>query len=201
MIHEIGLELAAKLRAIGCTVPVVDGPEYGEPTTNARERIVIEHDEDGSDRFGPPRSQHSNPKHRYTRAIAGKITIYARSPSANATTWENRNRAEHILDLVLCKMCQVAAERKNLWQPVGGGFVRPRDLEQSPRPGGAVYELTFTFDRGVFEQTWDGDIRPTATLGPNAVRSRTAVSLAHSGDDDDDPNTVPAHAETACGGD
>lgn len=189
MIHEIGVELQAKLRAVRCPLPVVDGPEPTQTATNARERIVIEHD--GDDRFGPARSQHVNPKQRMTRAIGAKITIFAKSPEPGARPYEHRRRAEHILDLVLVAMGEVAAERKNAWAPTGGRFVRAPDLEASERPGGAVYELDLTFDRAVLVQTWAGEIRPEAALGANSIRSRTNVSLAT----DDDPTA----AKTACG--
>lgn len=201
MIHEIGLELQTKLRAQGLHVPVVDGPEFGETTTNARERIVLEHDEDGKDAFARPRSQRPNPKHRFTRGIAAKLTIFARSERAGASTWEHRRRAEHMLDMVLCALDLIAADRHNAWAPTGGGFTRAADLEQSAKPAGAVYELTFSFDRAVAMRTWAGDARPEITLGAGAVRSRTALSIAHGPDDDDDPNNVPATAVTACGGD
>lgn len=197
MIREIGRELQTELRLKGCPVPVVDGPEFGETTTNARERIVIEHDEEGSDSFAAPRSQHGNPKHRYTRSFAAKITIYARSENAGAPPWEHRRRAERILDMVLCSLDVVAAARKNAWRPSSGGFRRPVDLEQSAKPAGAKYVLTFTFDRGV---AWEGDANPEITIGTGGIRSRTAVSIMHASDDDDDPNNVPASAVTACGG-
>lgn len=196
MIHEIGIELQAHLRARGCPFAVVDR-ESMKTSSWARERVVIEHDEDG-DSFSNVVSQHKNPKHRMTRRIGAKLTIYAQSSKSGALEFEHRRRAEHVLDLVLGAMVEVAVARKNAWAPTRGRFVQPVDLEDSEKFGGVVYELAFTFDRAVHEQTWAGDIQPEMTLGANGIRSTTRVSLAGA-DDDGNPITIPATAETACG--
>jgi len=192
MMHEIGRELEARLQSKGCPLKVVDR-ERTKPAGWV-ERIVIE--EDG-DTFAPVRSQHINAKHRFTRAIGGKLTIYARSGSANATEWEHRRRAETILDLVLCAMAYVAAVRRNAWSPKSGAFVVPEDFADAERLGGAAYELKFAFDRGVLDRTWTGAIAAEASLA--GISSTTKVSLRGGADDDDNPLTVPATAETACG--
>ncbi len=199
MIHEVIAELGAHLLSRGCPLPVVEGPE--NPTTTwGRERIVVEHTFDGdADTYGPPRSQHKNPKHRHTRTVAYKLTIYSQSKGAGASLFEHCRRAEKILDMVLTSMDYVAAVRKDAWEPKGGKFITPEFLKGAESPGGAVYELKFTFDRAVATRTWAGSARPTATLGAGGVTSITKVSQAHGPDDDDDQTTVPATAETACG--
>jgi hypothetical protein len=196
MIREIGRELEMRLHAFGVPITVVDGPERGSTTTWGRERIVIEYD-DKADAFGPPRSQHVNPRHRYTVSEACKLTIYAQSTVAGPTVFEHRRRAKRLRDEVLHAMDYVAAVRKNRWNPVAGRFLTPPDLAGTDKPGGAVYELTFTFDHAVEIRTWVGAATPEGNVA--AVRSATRVSRAHGPDDDDDPNTPPASAETACG--
>jgi hypothetical protein len=187
MIREIGVELQAALRAKLCPVRVVDR-EQTNPAAFGRERIVIEHDE--GDSFVAPRGSRANPKHRFTRTMGAKVTIYAQSTGAGALEFEHRRRAEHILDLVLVALDDIARKRKNAWTPTGGGFVIPEALEDSERHGGAVYELRFTFDRAVFEQTWAGDIKPEATVGEGGVGigSTTRASIIGANDN-----------ETACG--
>lgn len=197
MIHEIGVELAARLVVSGTPFPVVDGPESTKTATWGRERIVIERS--GGDSFSAARSQHINPKHRRTRNIGGKITIYAQSPLSGATNFEHERRAEAVLDQVLVALDYVAAVRKNSWTPTGGEFVAPEDIKDSERRGGAVYELRFTFERAVMARTWANANRPEFTFGAGTLSSTTKVSMAHGADDDNDPNTVPATAETACG--
>jgi hypothetical protein len=198
MIHELGVELAARLGTQGVPLPVVDGPEPTTTTTWGRERIVIQH-ADGGDAFGPPRSQHINPKHRHTRTANYKLTIYAKSAAIGAAVFEHRRRAEHVLDKVLCAMDYVAAVRKNRWAPKSGGFITPPDLAASEKPGGAVYELSFTFDRAVIDRTWANAAAEEFTITADHLTSTTKVSQAQGPDDDSDPNNVPAAAETACG--
>lgn len=194
MIHEIGVELAAALKAKGYAAVVVDGPEATGSTSFARERIVIEHDADGTDKFGPALSQHKNPKQRMTRGIAAKLTIYAQTTTAGAMPFEHRRRAEHILDMVLVAMDGVAIARKNKWTPTGGKFVTPPDLAGSDAFAGASYALTFTFDRGVFDATWAGASRPEAAVGVGGVSitNTTNVTQANGPDGED--------VETGCGG-
>lgn len=199
MIHEIGVELQAELAAKGVPFRVVDGPEDTQTTTWGRERIVIERDEDRGDSFGPVKSQRANPKHRFTREIGAKITIYTQSTRSGAQGFEHFRRADHALDLVLVALDKVVRTRRNTLTISGGRFLRPADLENSERRGGAVYELTFTVDRAVYEQKWDGSIAGEWTVTPGSIANTTKVSALGGPDDDDNPQTPPATAETACG--
>lgn len=187
MIHEIGVELGKELASKGCPFAVIDGPEERPTTTFARERVVIEHDPSG-DSFGSRHTADKNPRTRLTRITGVKITIYARHPNGGAIYWEHKRRAEHVLDMVLIGIDVIAKTRKNLCAFKSGKFVKPEDLKDSETPGGAMYELLFTFDRGVADRNWDGTAQPTATVGDGTMRNRTVV-----GDSDGD-------TETACGG-
>jgi hypothetical protein len=189
MIHEIGTELGAKLSAKGCPLPVIDGPESTKTTTGARERIVIEHDEDAGDSFASAVTQHKNPKMRMIRNIGVKITIYAQAVSAGSTHWEHRRRAEHVVDLVMVALYDTLKIRRNGFQIKKAGFIQPSDLQASEAIAGAVYQVTLSIERGVYDQTWAGDKRPEGTLA--AVGSKTNVSLAHGPDD--------AMPEAGCG--
>lgn len=191
MIHEIGKELDARLKSRGVPLRVVDGPERGKPTTGARERIVIEHDTKAKDVFGPARSQRPNGKHVATRRMACKITVYAQSGVAGGKDFEHRRRAESVVDQIVVGLHEVAKARKNEWTPTGGAFVEAEDLKGSEVIAGAVYELTFLFDRGVEERDWDGDLRPTASP---PLASTTKVTLA-GGPDDQTVETGCAAAE------
>jgi len=185
MMHDIGKELAAQLAQQDCPFKVVDGPEATGTTTYARERIVVEYDE-GGDRFGPPRSPRPNPKHIMTRSVGGKITIYAQSGYSGAKEFEHRRRAEHALDMVLVGMHKVARLSKNSWTPTGGKFIQPADLENSERPAGAVYELSFTFDRAVVDRTWAGDALPETIIdgGEDGIGVDTETHVSVNGSED-----------------
>lgn len=157
MLHEIGVELHTALAAKGAGgFPVIDGPERRETTTFARERIVIEHDEQGADSFNAPIKSNPNPEMSWDRIIACKLTIYVKEPAKSATEWEHRRRANKLLDLVLVAMRAIAVGRKNFFSPRSGKFLLPTDLKQGETPGGAVYELKFTFSRGIADHKWDG---------------------------------------------
>ncbi len=176
MIHEIASELGARLSDKGVPIPVVDGPE--NPSTMwGRERIVVEH-ADEADSFGPPRSQHINPKHRFTRTMACKLTIWAKAQAPGASIFEHRRRAEKILDKAICAMAYVAAVRKNRWEPKSGKFITPPDLAGAENAAGAVYELAFNFDRAVMDQTWAGGNASEFTIAAYAMAGNPDLTFA-----------------------
>lgn len=173
MIHEVAVNLGQQLAGRKCPIQVVDGPDRRKPTTFGRERIVVEHDPNG-DGFGPTHiagpSKGIPPRNLITRHVGVKITIYAQNPNKGSAYWEHKRRAEHVLDMVLCALYVVAKVRKN-FLPVykSGRFVDPEDLQESETPGGAVYELYITYDRGVADRNWDGSADPTVTISPQMV--------------------------------
>lgn len=179
MIHDIGVEVAAHIAANGCPFPVIDGPEVRGTNTFSRERVVIEHDPAG-DSFLPRHQTDRNPRTRLTRVVGDKITIYAQCPNKGANYWEHIYRAEHVLDMVLIALDVVAKKRANLFVPRSGKFVLPDDLKPSETPGGAVYELLFTFDRGVAHRTWAGGILPTAEITAVAPNTGSGVTIVNS---------------------
>lgn len=191
--HEIALELTTELRAVGCPLQVVEGPEPSETATWGRERIVLEHAT--GDRFTAPLSQRTTPKYRFVRLVAAKLKIYAQTPRGGALAWEHRRRAEHVLDLVLVALEKVILARHNNFVVGSGGFFDPPDMQGTATRAGAAYELAFTVDRAVVPQTWDGELEETAG-GLGGLNSTTRVFLA---DDDNTASTPPATAEKACG--
>ncbi len=177
MIYEIAKELQTAIRAKDCPIPVY-GRDKKTPTGWLPERIVIEHDLQGTDVFSGPRSQRENPKHSFTRGIAAKATIYAKSPAASAAEFEHRRRAERILDTVLSGMRVVSADRKNRFLPKSGSFVVPADVEASDVHGGAAYTLKFVFDRAVKDTTFVGAARPEGTLARVAMSGSPNLTFA-----------------------
>jgi hypothetical protein len=168
LIHEIGVELAARIGSKGCPFAVYDGPERRPTTTFGRERIVIEHDPSG-DSFVSRHKADTNPRTLLTRTIGVKITIYAQAGTKGSIYWEHVRRAEHVLDMVLCGLSVVVKERANILTFRSGRIIDPPDLKPSETPGGAVYELFVTIDRGVADRNWDGSAGPTATVTPQLV--------------------------------
>lgn len=177
MIHQVTSELQAKLRAKHCPFPVVDGPErLGQ--VSWRERVVLERDDNG-DSFIAPKSQRDNPKQRAICVQGWKISIWAKSPNSNALEYEHCRRAEQVRDLVVCSLYEIAKVRCNGLGLGRGQFKTPEGLADSERNGGALYELLLTFERGIFDVTWQGEKAPEATIGENglSVSHTTEVSI------------------------
>jgi hypothetical protein len=166
LIHEIGRDLEAKLRAKGCAFTVVDREEF-KRTGWVSNRIVI--DETG-DTFGPARSQSINPRRYYTGNIGASIRVYAKSAKAGAKEFEHRRLARVVVDLCLVALRTIRAERKTGLAIGAGAFVEIEDLEGSSSKGGAVYDLAFTVERGVADRTFAGAIAAEANL--------TAIAMA-----------------------
>jgi hypothetical protein len=186
VIHEVGVDLGTYLVSKKCPFPVVDGPENRPTTTFARERVVIEHDPAG-DNFDAPHFAKVNPRPRLTRNTGVRVMIYAKHPRAGAIYWEHVRRAERVLDLVLSGLAVVAKQRANLVAFKSGKFIQPDDLKESETPGGAVYELLLTFDRGITDLAWDNTLMGTVTIAasgtgqgtaPGTITIQTAVQAA-----------------------
>ncbi len=199
MLHELGRELEAALLAQGCPFKVVDGPEGPKPVTYRDSRIVLEYDEDAGDSYIAPRSQSINPRMYAVCLSSVKLTIFAQSVAIGAAPFEHRRRALKVRDMVIVSLIAIAAARKNAMVIKGGQFVQPADLAQSESVAGAAYEIKLTIERGISSHTWAGAILPEFVFDAASMMSTTKVSLAQGADDDDDPSTVPASAETACG--
>jgi hypothetical protein len=173
MIHEIGRELDAKLRAKGCPFKVIDR-EVTKPT--AWKNVVVI--EDMPDTVGPARSQSLNPKRYFTRYLGGKLTIYAQSTKTGALEFEHKRIAHQVVDLALVALRKIGAERR---QPVVIGrseFVKIADLEKSERPAGVVYELEFTVERAVEDRTWVGAAAPEGALALYSMTGNPDLTFA-----------------------
>lgn len=200
MISAICADVQTRLEALGCHFPVVDGPEDTDTIGFTRERVVVEYDDGGSDRFSPPTNPNAQGRKKrmfFVRTMALKVTVIAQSPKKGALYLEHRRRCEHVVDLVLVAFAEVADDRKNQFVPLAGRPWTPKDQEKGATTAGYGYAFTCTFDRGVFKTTFKGEERPTAALA--GINSTTKVSSANVPDDDDDPLNIPAAAETACG--
>ena len=188
MIHEIGVELQAHFTARGCGLPVIDGPEFRPTTTYARERVVIEHDPAG-DGYASRHRADTNMRTWLTRNVGVKITIYAQRPNRGAIYWEHIRRAEQVLDMVQVGLSVIAKKRGNLLDLRSSKLVFPDDLKDGETPGGAVYELFCTFDRGVADRTWGGEapvatvpiVAPFASGGPYITTTTTVSGFVTDG--------------------
>lgn len=173
MIHDIAAAVDAELKTKKCPIRIVLDAERTKATTYARERILFEEDDDAGDTFGPIHTPQKNPRPRMLSNVGAKITIFAQAANAGTAQWEHRRRARHVLDLVLVALDKVLKGKKQGYALSKGGFVKLADLESSESVSGAVYELSLSIERNVFEQTWAGDKRPEATIGVDVAVSNT----------------------------
>lgn len=194
MIHEIGRELEAAIAAQGCPFKVFDR-ESTQTTTWGRNRIVIARDPE--DKVGPPRFQSRVPKVHFVRLIGATITIYAQASVTGAKEFEHERVCDDVVDMVLIALRGIAGARKNALAITKSTRVPIEDLAKSEKPGGVAHQISFTIERAVSERTWAGSTQGTFALGAGGMRSRTNVFVS---DNDSDPGTVPAGAETSCGG-
>jgi hypothetical protein len=188
MIHAIATDLGVALKAQKCPIKVFDGRESTKATTPARERIVVEYDDQAGDSFIFPRGAHTNPRMPLGRMIGMKVTIYAQSSSIGTSSpaaWEHRRRANQILDLALVALHGIAQQRRVQYQPGKGRFVPLADQDGSEVDSCAVYEMTFVIERGVFDTTWAGAKRPETTVGGvDGVSISNTVQAGINGSDD-----------------
>ena len=195
MIHEIGVELQARLRAQGCPFTVSDR-ETVKRTAWTSNRIVI--DETG-DVYGSPTSQSLNPRRHFDCTTGARLTIYGQSTRPGAAEFEHRRVARRVADMALVALREIRASRRIGLNIGPGGFVDIADLVASEVKGGAVYELAFAVTRGVEGRTWAGSAWAEAGgdggNGIDAVISHTLVGAA----DDDNPITLAPDPVAACG--
>jgi hypothetical protein len=178
MIYELARELRTALAKRKCPLSVVDGDEATRTTTFARERVVIEFDEDVGDSFGATVGLGGRAHQvRFTVESGIKITIYAQSSSAGAKPFEHRNRAIKARDAVMVSLEEVARARVNRVQFTSGRFVRPEDLAASETIGGAVYELKCAIQRSVMDSSWDGEQTPTFEIVDGSIGHSAVVSV------------------------
>ncbi len=176
MIHEIGMELQAKLAAQGCAFKVLDR----EATKPTQWRNVIVIDETG-DTYGPVRSPGGNPRRFFTGNVGAKLTVYAQSTKSGAAEYEHRRAARRVVDLALVALRTIRAERKTGLTIGAGAFVPIDDLEKSERPGGVAYELAFTVERGIFDTTFAGAAFEEADLAIVEMSGTPTLTFANVG--------------------
>jgi hypothetical protein len=193
MLYAIARELDAALQAKNVPVRVFFGPE--RDSVGTRERIVIDYRGPASDIISPPRSLHNNPRMSWVRLTGATLRIYAQSALTGPLWHDHAERAEKILDHVLAELEVITKTRKTMIAFGAGGFIPDEDAP-TEIPSGAIYELTFTVDRGVFRTNWEGEAAATVKIGPPPdvpIVSTTKVS-----DEPPPAGTPPADAETAC---
>lgn len=192
MLYAIARELHAALQAQHVPIPVVFGPDV--VSVGIDERIVMDYAGQNSDSIEGPTSQHFNPKMPLRLIQGGRIRIYARSPIDGAAWHDHTERAARVLSHVAAELDFIVKKRRNVLAFGPCGFGRLEDEEGAEVTTGAIYDLTFTIDRAILRQSWEGDGLAEVAIGAGVgLKSTTKVSNGPG-----PAGTPPADAETAC---
>jgi len=165
MIYDVAKIVAEELAARDCPLRVIYGPERLSDVSLTDSRIVIERVRGRSDSYVAPRSGRNNPPRRADCLVAGTATIYARSGVAGARIEEHEAIADQAADLVYVALKTAANQLLTTVEVISAGLLSAADLglddlESWPA---VVYEIGFSFRRGVNDLIWDTDSRPVQT--------------------------------------
>jgi hypothetical protein len=175
MLYEIAKEVQTALEAKGVPHRVVYGPERA-PTQVTNARIVIERDRETGDVWNAPRSRTANPKMLGVRSVGAIVRIFAKSSKAGAGVHEHEREADILADQIAVALHKVIRARNTLYSVQRAGLLsaqaaQMQGLESWP---GAIYEVRLSIDRGVYDTTWAGASKSTATMG-----GAHGVSIGH----------------------
>lgn len=195
VIYEIHKEVATELKAQGCPLPVVYGPErQGVGTALGVTRVVIERDRSRGDVPKPGRARTFNPRMVAIRSMGAVCRIYARSTLTGAAGHDHERLADQAVDQITIALYKVVGRRQSEWSVSSAKLLTVeelalRGLEVWP---GVVYEMRFAVDRAVFDATWTDEAAEELAVADDLIVSTTKVSLAN--------GPAPVTTETACGG-
>lgn len=166
MLFEISKEIAALFSAANCPYKIVYGPERS-PSTIAQSRVVIEYDRQGSDTTKAPKGRFANPPMVSLRSVACTCRIFAKSSLAGAGIHNHEREANALADLFLVAIHKVVRSRCSEYRITRAKFLSVDELKYTGLETwpGAVYEISFEVDRGVFDTTWTGEKSTEATIG------------------------------------
>lgn len=157
MIYSLVSKISEHFIAKKC--PVVVGYD-AQRLRNHGTCVLVEQPKDGTkDRIGPAIGQVRNPKRVASRQIAFRIEVHAQSTKAGAALQDHEALAHRIADMV-----QVAIENAT-WgdcQFLSKEDLQLRGIEQW---SALVYEMRGYMVHPVSDRDWEGEGKPTATIG------------------------------------
>jgi hypothetical protein len=202
MLGKIARRLEATLREErSCPVRVEYGPVTPARLVELRDVVVVEYDRQGGDTVGGPRARGGNPRRRFNRSVACLARIHATSTVAGARAQDHEDRAQALVDQVLCALDDVlrggeldgdglqVAGTQHAWTAGRGKFEDLADEAGARVLPGATYVLPFTIERGVHDVAFGGDSAVEFTFAAGSIASRTDVY----------GSTGEGAGETSCG--
>ena len=194
MIYDVSREVDAKLRAQSYPFRVEYGPAHlhreGYPTG-----VIVFERSSAPEPIGSPKGQQVNPRKVATRQTQGRVRVYAKSGKAGSRLNEHQALCDYVVDAVIVAVEETITEARMgtlTWadaryltpaelqaeardQQVADNRTQTYPLEQWP---GVVYQLQFSFERGVAKRDWLHASRPE--VGAPGFAGRTDAYLGDS---------------------
>lgn len=184
MLYEISREIDAQLQVKLAPYRVHYGPENADPDAGLRlttPRIVIERDRQAGDRPRDGRSRTNNAKMLAAREVGAVCRIFAQSTVDGARVEDHERIADQLADMVTCALHVVATTRKAEWRISSAKLLTAEEVAQRGLQvwPGAVYELRFSVDRGVYDTDWTGAAAAEKALGTDSssIKVRTTGTI------------------------
>lgn len=206
MIYDVSREVEDKLRAQKYPVRVYYGPEraHREPALGG---VIIFERAPASESIVSPKGQQANPRKVATRQTQGRVRVYAKNTSAGARINEHEALCDYVVDAVIVAVEETITEAKMGVLSWGEArYLSPAELHAEARERqtaenrtqsypleqwpGVVYQLAFSFERGVMKQDWLHAARPE--VAAPGFAGRTDAYLTNGPSD--------AEPSTGCGG-
>jgi hypothetical protein len=194
MIASFTDDLRAALVTRGVPYAVVYGPERLRQTVLAEPHIVVMRDRQQGETFRGPKTTKQNPPLDHVRTMAVRCVVYGKSYLAGASVADHERVADKVVDQIVIAMRAIVNERQTEWVLTGGRLLSDTDLAEDGLEAwpGVAYELRFTVDRGVRDETYAGEYPDESTIGgTHGIDFGTSLSADGTGQE----NTLPS-AET-----
>lgn len=184
MIGPLSRAVAADLRTRKFPHPVSYGPErFARGGFDMA--IIFERDRQAGDAIGAAiGANQRNPESPFVRAVAGAVTVFARSPKPGATAEDHEEECDRVCDGVLTALYRILKERKLPLAIVESRLLARADLAEGSEgddvsgtrsadwPGCAA-RIRFTVGTLVRDVTYPGAAQDTAEVA--AVDPPTVV--------------------------
>jgi hypothetical protein len=180
MLYEIAKELREELRARSVPFPVVYGPERTASTSITQNRIVVEFDPEGSERYTATRATRDNPKVRGIVEEPMRATIYAQSTLPGAAVQDHQRLAFKVRDQYVIALEKVLRTRKVVWDgtQLAGRFMPPEAMGIPETWHGVALAVFYPVPRAIEERSWEGEALEEATFGTDEETSIGIESCA-----------------------
>lgn len=194
MIGHLAAAVAEDLRRRKFPHPVRYAPEHSRPS-GFDHAIIFERDREAGDPIVPVMgAKDRNPEVPYLRLVAGRVTVYARSPKPGARPIEHEDECDAVCNGVIAALYRILKARKLPLAIVESRLLRREDLRDEDDGGddrsgqrsadwpGCAARIRFTVGTTIRDVTYTG-----AGLSTGVVNDVDCPVVTSDGFDDYDP--------------